>query len=237
MAAAAHAAIWPVISLLIFQCVPFPGCLASHRIGHRFARAKNSKALSRFVVTMLALGMPGLTMADSDFPTVEGSYQITADWALVLPGRFHVRFEDDSLVLWRKGLTAWIIAWNNDRKETRHERWDWLRAHSAPGAFDSVSMMDGGILRYAYRLEEPRAEGVVHALYAYAIGGEGHVQMGIYFDHPADLECAKGIWKSLREGPPPAPPVAAEASATAAPAYCPRRSLRLRWPGAHPPVA
>ena len=124
---------------------------------------------------------------------------MTSDWAVTLPGQFNRRIEDRSLVFWRPGITAWIIAWNNDKAQSQQERLDWLRRDTSPEAFDYEVLTDGGVMRFAYRLTEPREEGVVHALYAFAIGVNGHIQMAIYFDSENDLELARGIWKSINE--------------------------------------
>jgi hypothetical protein len=74
-----------------------------------------------------------------------------------------------------------------------------LRGDTSPDAFEAESITEGNVTRYSYRLTERRDEGVVHALYAFAIGVEGHVQMAIYFDDEADLATAREICKSLEE--------------------------------------
>lgn len=138
-------------------------------------------------------------LSDTEFPVVEGRYQLTDDWAVTLPVQFNRRIEDESLVLWRPGITVWTIAWNNDKAETQQQRLDWLRRDSSPDAFAHEVLVEGDITRFTYRLTERREEGVVHALYAFAIGVDGHVQMAIYFDDDKDLVLARQIWMSLDE--------------------------------------
>lgn len=138
-------------------------------------------------------------MLHPDFPVVEGRYQMTSDWAVTLPQQFNRRVEDGSLVFWRSGITVWIIVWGNDKEESQEERLEWLRGDTSPHAFDDESATDGDTTRYSYRLTERRDEGVVHALYAFAIGVEGHVQMAIYCDEESDLETARVIYWSLDE--------------------------------------
>ena len=138
-------------------------------------------------------------LSDAEFPVVEGRYQLTGGWAVTLPGEFNRRFEDDSLVLWRPGITMWTIVWNNDNAESQQQRLDALRRDLNPDAFETDVLEEGGITRFAYRLTENREEGIVHALYAFAIGADGHVQMAIYFDDENDLDLAKEIWRSLDE--------------------------------------
>ena len=94
-------------------------------------------------------------------------------------------------------MTAWTIVWGNDKGETQQERLEWLRGDTSPDAFDSESTIDGDIIRYSYRLTERRDQGIVHALYAFVIGIDGHVQMVIYCDDESDLDTARAIYKSL----------------------------------------
>ena len=103
------------------------------------------------------------------------------------------------MVFWRPGITAWTIVWNNDKGQTQQERLEWLRSDVSPNAFEVETETDGDVTRYAYRLTEHRDEGVVHALHAFAVGVDGHVQMAIYFDDEGDLETARQIWRSLDE--------------------------------------
>lgn len=138
-------------------------------------------------------------MLHPTFPTVEGRYEITKNWAVTLPDRFNRRIEDRSLVLWRPGITAWIVVWGDDKAQTPHETLDWLCSDLSPEAFDSQIETDGDIIRYACRLTEHRQEGVVHALYAFAIGAGSHVQMAIYFNDQCDLETARSMCRSLDE--------------------------------------
>ena len=138
-------------------------------------------------------------MLHPKFPVLEGRYEMTRDWAVTLPQQFNRRFEDDQLVFWRPGITAWTIVWGNDKGQTQQERLEWLRSDPSPSAFDFETETDGDVTRYAYRLTEHRDEGVVYALQAFAIGVDGHVQMAIYFDDENDLETARQIWRSLDE--------------------------------------
>ena len=138
-------------------------------------------------------------MLHPDFPVVEGRYQMTRDWAVTLPQQFNRRIEDGSLVFWRPGITAWTVVWGNDKNESQQELLQWLRGDSSSDAFDAESSTDGDITRYSYRLIERQDDGVVHALYCFVIGSDGHVQMAIYFDDEADLETARTIYRSLDE--------------------------------------
>ena len=138
-------------------------------------------------------------MLHPDFPVVEGRYQMTSDWAVTLPVAFNRRFEDDSLVFWRPGITAWTIVWQNNAGETQQERLEWLRSESSPAAFDIESITDGNVIRYSYQLTEGEHKKIVNALYCYVIGANGHVQMAVYFDNPSDLVTARAIVTSIEE--------------------------------------
>jgi hypothetical protein len=138
-------------------------------------------------------------LSDSEFPVVEGHYQMTEGWAVTLPTQFNERFEDDSLVLWRPGITIWTIVWNNDKAQSQQQRLDDLRKDISLDAFDSEVSVDGDVTRFTYRLTEHREDGIVHALHAFAIGVQGHVQMAIYFDNETDLDLARQISNSLTE--------------------------------------
>ncbi len=136
-----------------------------------------------------------------DFPIIEGHYQMSKEWSVVLPSKFNRRVEDGSLVIWKPGFTMWTIIWNNDNSESPEERLKWIKEDSAPDAFDVVTESTNGALRYAYRLKEDSEDDRQPAFYCYAIGRDGHVQMAIYFDSPHDLSDAQAIWRSLTESP------------------------------------
>ena len=140
-------------------------------------------------------------MLHPEFPVIEGRYQMTRDWAVTLPQQFNRRIEDDSLVFWRPGITAWTIVWGNDKGESQQERLEWLRGDTSPDAFEAESVTEGDVTRYSYRLTERRDGGAVHALYGFAIGVDGHVQIAIYCDDEADLETARELYRSLDETP------------------------------------
>jgi hypothetical protein len=138
-------------------------------------------------------------MLHPKFPVIEGRYQMTPDWVVTLPLKFNRRIEDESLILWRPGITAWTIIWNNKKGETQQDRLELLRGDTSLNAFATDCVIDDDVTRYSYRLTERKEEGVVHALYGFAIGVNGHVQMSIYFDDEADIETAREICRSLDE--------------------------------------
>jgi hypothetical protein len=134
-----------------------------------------------------------------DFPVIEGRYQMTKDWSVVLPSQFNQRVEDGDLVIWKPGFTMWIVVWGNDKSQSQEERLGWLQSDSSPAAFDKITESSDGVIRYAYRLKEESGDDREPAFYCFAIGKEGHVQMAIYFDSSGDLGAAQKIWRSLTE--------------------------------------
>jgi hypothetical protein len=133
------------------------------------------------------------------FPVVEGKQQMTDEWAITLPGAFKRRLEDDSLVFWRPGLTAWIIVWDKDADELPSERLAKLRQDISDAAFDLEEDSTGGLLRLRYRLREEGSQAKAAAFYSFVVGVAGHVQMAIYFDDEVDVELARAMWRSLEE--------------------------------------
>ena len=137
----------------------------------------------------------------SRFPIVEGEYRLTETWSATLPEKFQSRMKDRTLVLWRDGLTIYVVGWGNEKNETATERLDWVKKKTSPEAFDVQEIEEDGILRFAYRLREDRDEGPLHSLYGFAFGGSGHVQLAFYSDVKSELDTARQIWLSLREHP------------------------------------
>ena len=133
-----------------------------------------------------------------DFPIISGDYQLSDDWALTLPTEMNRRIEDQDLVLWRPGFTVWMSLWNNDHGESVQERLQWLQSDTSPDAFDVSARADDTPARYSYRLNEDREEGMVYALYGFALKDDGHLQIAIYLDREADLAGAKSLFDSIR---------------------------------------
>jgi hypothetical protein len=143
----------------------------------------------------------GKAMLHPDYPIVEGTYQMTEDWSVSLPGKFNRRVEDDSLVIWRPGLTLWTSVWANDHNDSLEGRLSRIVGDASPEAFDKLIEKEEGLVRYSYRLAEESDDEREAAFYCFAIGRDGHVQMSIYFDNPEDISVAQDVWRSLSELP------------------------------------
>jgi hypothetical protein len=122
---------------------------------------------------------------------------LTATWSIHLPEQFARRVEDGSLVLWRPGLTLWLIAWNNDKNETQAQRLAWLKDDPSPGRFDVRESVRRGVTRFSYRLLDKNEDGPVESLNAYVIGDDGHLQLSVYFDDAADAVRAQELVDSV----------------------------------------
>lgn len=131
------------------------------------------------------------------FPVVDGLYPMTPTWAIQLPERMNRRFEDGSLVLWRPGLTAWIIVWGNDHAEPASARAAARKHDISPAAFEVEASRRGTTHALSYRLTEQQGDRVVEALYSFTFEEPGHVQMAVYFDDPADLTAARAMHEGV----------------------------------------
>ncbi len=132
-----------------------------------------------------------------DFPVVSGDYRLSEDWALTLPTEMNRRMEGQHLVLWRPGFTAWMSLRKNCYGESIQERLQRFQSDTSPGAFDASVCTSDWPARYSYRLSENRQEGVVYALYGFALKEDGHLQVAIEVDREADLADAESLFNSL----------------------------------------
>ena len=132
-----------------------------------------------------------------DFPVVSGDYRISEDWALTLPVEMNRRMEDQHLVLWRRGFTVWMSLRKNCYEESIQERLQRLQLDTSADAFGASVWAGDTHARYSYRLDEVRQEGVVYALYGFALKEDGHLHVVIEVDREADLADAESLFNSL----------------------------------------
>lgn len=141
----------------------------------------------------------GAKMLHPDFPVVEGQYQMTKEWSVSLPEKFNRRIEGGDLVIWRPGMTQWVVVWGNDKNEGKDVRLKRIRDRISPEAYDIRELKAGSVFRLSYRLKEGKEQGAVPGYYCYAVGDTGHVQMAIYLDNEKDVVSAQSICGSLSE--------------------------------------
>jgi hypothetical protein len=133
------------------------------------------------------------------FPTVRGRYEMTDNWSIELKDEYKKRFEDGSLVLWRPGITSWIVVYNAKPSMTREDALKWRKQDTDKKKEQEFEVSDEKYLRWAYLLFEKTEQDARWALYSFTFGKDsGHVMMATYFDDKKDLEKAKQLWMSLQ---------------------------------------
>ena len=137
-----------------------------------------------------------------DFPVVTDTYQLTKEWSIDLPSPHNRRIEDDSLVLWQPGRTAWIIVWGNDHNESIEEKASWLKKDISANSYDLKEEISAKIYLIGYRLKEAESEKITYSYNGFAISNTGHVQISIYFDSEQDYREAENMLFSLTSSAP-----------------------------------
>jgi hypothetical protein len=143
------------------------------------------------------------------FPLVEGEHRLTDTWSIRLPGQFARRIEDGSLVLWRPGLTIWLEVWNNDHGETQARRLAGVRRSASKDRYAEQKSTAGEVTRFSYRLLDESEAGPVESLYGFVFADDGHLEMAIYFDDPADERGARELVESVTRRSEPEPQASA----------------------------
>jgi hypothetical protein len=133
------------------------------------------------------------------FPLVQGDHALRAIWSIHLPEPFARRTEEGSLVLWRPGLTIWLTAWNNDHGESQAKRLAAIKKSTSKDRFAEQEGKANNVTRYSYRLRDRNEDGPVESVYAFVMNDDGHLQMAIYFDDPADEAKARQLVDSVCE--------------------------------------
>ncbi len=138
-------------------------------------------------------------MLHPDYPIIEGNYKITKTWSIVLPEKFNKRFENDSLVIWHPGFTMWIIAWNNDKRESYDERIAFIKKYITKNAYKIDEKIGKNLARFSYCLDEKRRDEnrIVYSYNAFVFDENGHIQISIYYDDKSDFQKAHGIFMSI----------------------------------------
>jgi hypothetical protein len=113
--------------------------------------------------------------------------------------------EDGQLVLWRPGLTIRLTAWNNHHGESHGERLAGAKKSAAPERFAEQESQATNLTRYSYRLHDENEDGPVESLHGFVISDDGHLQMAIYYDDPADEAVARRFVESVAERTAPGP--------------------------------
>jgi hypothetical protein len=131
------------------------------------------------------------------YPLVQGEHTLTDTWSIHLSESFARRIEDESLVLWRPGLTLWMTAWGNDDAESQAERLKWAKNCASADRTDERVTQAGGVTRFAYRLVDRDEEGEVASLNVVLLGDDEELQVAAYFDTEADEAMAVELIDSI----------------------------------------
>jgi hypothetical protein len=138
-----------------------------------------------------------------DFPLVTGEYRMTKTWSISLPEEYRCRFEDDSLVIWRPGITMWISAWGMQDGETPASTLASIKSDTNYPPAEVLELQHPTCLCYGrFYHETDNADGEPDdrwTLTTFTIGQSGQVMMSVYFDEKSDLEKAKQLWLSIKE--------------------------------------
>jgi hypothetical protein len=129
------------------------------------------------------------------FPVVTGNYQLTPIWTIYLPLNFNRRIEDESVVLWRLGITVYSRSWRNDRDEAIEAGLARLKAQISPDAFELQEEQTSASCRFSYRLVEDG----VNALYGFVITRSDYMQVAVYFDDESDIDMARTMFDSITD--------------------------------------
>ena len=157
-----------------------------------------------FQILLTCCVMTGMSADAPKFPMVKGRYQMTDNWSIELKDEYKKRFEDGSLVLWRPGITSWIVVYNAKPGKTREDALKWRKQESDKKKVQEFETSDAKYLRYAYLVFEKTEHDERWALYSFTFGKDsGHVMMATYFDDKKDLEKAKQLWMSLQRSDGP----------------------------------
>lgn len=136
-----------------------------------------------------------------NFPYVTNRVSVTSDWSIYLPFVMNLRIDEGSLVLWRPGFTIWLDAMNNHHRLTLQHRKEHFRETADAQRYEEYEIAEDNRLYYSYRLAEPSEDKRAPALYGFAFGQEGHLQIAFYFDAEEDAAIAHSILISANQTP------------------------------------
>lgn len=128
--------------------------------------------------------------------------ELAGKWSVHLPEIFRMRDEEDGIVLWRPGFTAWVNVFDNEIEESIELRKAFVVGTADPDKSDPRESSDNGIVRYSYRLKEESDDQRAAALYAFSFAENGHLQIAFYFDSEDDATIAYQIHESANQQPP-----------------------------------
>jgi len=134
-----------------------------------------------------------------DFPIIEGEYQITKTWSISLDQKYNRRIEDGSMVIWRPGVTVWLIAWGNDDNKSIQERINNTKIDISNKAYNYLEKIDNNVGKIRYFLKEVENSNSQIGLNGLLFNKNGHLQVSIYYDKSSDESLVKKLFDSIKE--------------------------------------
>ena len=130
-----------------------------------------------------------------DFPVVEGEYRLTNDWKITLDEPCNRRVEDGSMVIWRPGLTAHIVAWDNTPEDSVADRVNQLMDSVSPSATDLVRTDGDEFTRVKYRVSQDGTDTIA----TFVVGERSQLLAQLQFDDEASGSLANQIADSIQQ--------------------------------------
>ncbi len=103
------------------------------------------------------------------------------------------RFVDDSLILWRPGLTARLAVWDG-AVEQPTQRLDQLVSGLPEQAYNRLQWSDGHTVHYSFRFADDTSH---DALYGFTIAATSLVDTAVHFDSEDDADTAYQMLESV----------------------------------------
>lgn len=139
------------------------------------------------------------TVLHPDFPIVEGDYFLSKYWTITLPIPLNRRVEDDSLVLWKPGLTFWMTQFQNNQSRLPREMVLSLASNRNAEATDYKEFEMGSLYVAHYFLEEEN-EGKRVFTFNYLIASEDSLLLvSAYADDPNICKMSKQICQTIKQ--------------------------------------
>ncbi|MEQ8785907.1 MAG: hypothetical protein RIC55_06395 [Pirellulaceae bacterium] len=132
--------------------------------------------------------------------------QVAPSWSIAVEPTFKQEERAEGTVLAARGRTIWVNSWQTPPENDRAQTVAWLKEQSSPDRRDLFEEVDGEVVRLAYLLREVQGGRPRIAVYAYAVGDGGYLQLAMYFQDEKYLDWALRVARSVQaEGGPSDP--------------------------------
>ncbi len=126
------------------------------------------------------------------------AFRITHEWIINLPDDFESRVEDEKRIFWKPGITIIIAAFSLPEDTGKLELLNQIQQKMADETLETLVSTKGEIVGLGYTLIQKIAGGKHRlSLITFTASDSSCLQTAFYLDDPANLNWAKGIWKSL----------------------------------------